>query len=107
MFFDINFGAFVHYNVKLRYILKTILCYEYQSYCNQFTEFRSNLKKYLAKFNKVLIQQGRTETFALVRETSQAPDAELQRAITADELLVSIEEDIRKIFRKSSLGTND
>lgn len=65
-------------------------------------EFRSNLKKYLdlAKFNKVLIQQGRTETFALVRETPLAPDAELQRAMTADELLVGIEEDIREIFRK-------
>lgn len=65
-------------------------------------ELRNNMKKYLdlAKTQKVVIQRGRTETFVLSQEQHLTPDEDLTRAITADELLAGIEEDIKQVFRK-------
>jgi hypothetical protein len=63
-------------------------------------ELRNNMKKYLdlAKDETVVIQRGRTETFVLSRQERLSPDANLASAITAEELLIGIEEDIKKMF---------
>lgn len=66
-------------------------------------ELRNNMKKYLdiAKTQKVVIQRGKTETFILTREEPLAEkDTELSQALTAEELLIGIEADIRNLFRK-------
>jgi hypothetical protein len=65
-------------------------------------ELRNNMKKYLdlAKDETVVIQRGRTETFVLSRQEILTPDANLTSAISAEELLVGIEEDIRKMFSR-------
>jgi len=65
-------------------------------------ELRNNMKKYLdlAKDETVVIQRGRTEIFVLSRQERLSPDANLASAITAEELLIGIEEDIRKMFSK-------
>ena len=65
-------------------------------------ELRNNMKKYLdlAKDETVVIQRGRTETFVLSRQERLTPDANLASAITAEELLIGIEEDIRKMFSR-------
>lgn len=67
-------------------------------------ELRNNMKKYLdiAKNEKVFIQRGRTDTFVLSEEKHLAPDDDLARAVTAEELLTGIEADIREIFRKKA-----
>ncbi len=67
-------------------------------------ELRNNLKKYLdlAKDEAVVIQRGRTETFVLSRQERLLPDANLASAVTAEELLIGIEEDIKKMFRSSN-----
>ena len=67
-------------------------------------ELRNNLKKYLdlAKDEAVVIQRGRTETFVLSRQERLLPDANLASAVTAEELLIRIEEDIKKMFRSSN-----
>ena len=67
-------------------------------------ELRNNMKKYLdrAKDETVVIQRGRTETFVLKRQERLSPDADLASAITAEELLIGIEEDIRKMFSKKA-----
>lgn len=64
-------------------------------------ELRNNMKKYLdlAKTQEVVIQRGRTETFVLSEERHLAPDDDLARAITMDELLVGIKEDMREMFK--------
>lgn len=66
------------------------------------SEFRSNIKKYLdlAEKDKIVIQRGRTETFVLTKETYLKPDEDLKRAISAKELLVGVEADIRKSLQK-------
>jgi hypothetical protein len=68
------------------------------------TELRNNIKKYLdmAKKEEVVIQRGRTETFVLSEEKRLSPDDDLAQAITADELLLGIETDIREIYRKKA-----
>ncbi|MDR0825045.1 MAG: type II toxin-antitoxin system Phd/YefM family antitoxin [Prevotella sp.] len=65
-------------------------------------ELRNNMKKYLdiAKTEKVVIQRGRTETFVLVMEKHLEPDEDLARAITMDELLVRVKEDIKEMFKE-------
>ena len=65
-------------------------------------ELRNNMKKYLdlAKDETVVKQRGRTETFVLSRQVRLTPDANLASAITAEELLIGIEEDIRKMFNR-------
>jgi prevent-host-death family protein len=64
-------------------------------------ELRNNLKKYLdiAKREKVVIQRGRTETFVLTKEEYLEPDEDFARAITMDELLAKVKEDIHEMFK--------
>ncbi len=66
------------------------------------SELRNNMKKYLdlAVNERILIQRGRNETFVLTREEYLEPDEDLKRAISAKELLASVEEDIRAAYRK-------
>ena len=49
---------------------------------------------------KIVIQRGRNETFVLMREDYLAPDEDLKRAVSAQELLVGIEADVRKAFSR-------
>ena len=65
-------------------------------------ELRNNMKKHLdlAKDETVVIQRGRTETFVLSKQERLSPDVNLANAISAEELLIGIEEDIRKMFSK-------
>ena len=64
-------------------------------------ELRNNMKKYLdlAKTQQVVIQRGKTETFVLSEEKHLEPDDDLARAITAEQLLVGIKEDMREMFK--------
>ena len=66
------------------------------------SELRNNMKKYLdlAKDETVVIQRGRTETFVLSRQERLSPDASLASTVTAEELLIGIEEDIKKMFSR-------
>lgn len=66
------------------------------------SEFRNNMKKYLdlAANERILIQRGRNETFVLTREEYLEPDEDLRRAVSAQELLAGVEEDIRAAYRK-------
>lgn len=66
------------------------------------SELRNNMKKYLdlAVDEKIVIQRGRNETYVLTRVEYLEPDNELRRAVSADELLVGIESDIREAFKK-------
>lgn len=68
------------------------------------TELRSNLKKYLdlAATERILIQRGNLETFVLSRQEYLSPDDDLARAVTADELLIGLEEDIHETFQRRS-----
>ncbi len=65
-------------------------------------ELRNNMKKYLdlAKDETVVIQRGRTKTFVLSRQERLSLDANLANAVTAEELLIGIEEDIKKMFSR-------
>lgn len=60
------------------------------------------MKKYLdlAANERILIQRGRNETFVLTREEYLEPDEDLRRAVSAQELLAGVEEDIRAAYRK-------
>ncbi|MDR2466264.1 MAG: hypothetical protein LBD35_02625 [Prevotellaceae bacterium] len=62
-------------------------------------ELRDNVEKRLDLANKetIVIQRGETDTFALSKLTN-IRDADLSRAITADELLTGIKSDIRHLF---------
>lgn len=64
-------------------------------------ELRSNMKKYLdlAKTEEVVIQRGKSETFVLSRQSRLSPDADLARAISMDDLLNGVKEDIREMYR--------
>lgn len=66
------------------------------------SELRNNMKKYLdlAANERILIQRGRNETFVLMREDYLEPDEDLRRAISAKELLVGVEEDIRAAYKE-------
>ena len=66
------------------------------------SELRSNMKKYLdlAANEKIIIQRCGNETFVLAREDDRLePDEDLRRAISAKELLIGVETDIRKAYR--------
>jgi hypothetical protein len=65
------------------------------------TELQDNMNRYLdlAAMEPVVIQRGRMETFVLQTEKHLAPDADLARSITMDELLVGIKEDLRTMFK--------
>lgn len=64
-------------------------------------ELRNNMKKYLdlAKTQEVVIQRGRTETFVLKSQQYLQPDEDLERAISMDELLSGVKEDIQEIYK--------
>lgn len=66
------------------------------------SELRNNMKKYLdlAANERILIQRGRNETFVLMRVDYLEPDEDLRRAISAKELLVGVEEDIRAAYKE-------
>lgn len=66
------------------------------------SELRNNMKKYLdlAANERILIQRGRNETFVLMREDYLEPDEDLRRAISAKELLIGVEEDIRAAYKE-------
>ena len=64
-------------------------------------ELRNNMKKYLdiAKSEEVIIQRGKTETFVLSMQKHLSPDEDLARAISMDDLLSGVKEDIREMYR--------
>lgn len=66
------------------------------------SELRNNMKKYLdlAVNEKIVIQRGKNETFVLTREDYLEPDEDLKRAVSAQDLLLGIEADIREAYRK-------
>jgi hypothetical protein len=59
------------------------------------------MNKYLdmAGAEKIVIQRGRTETFVLMAH-EQLPDSDLDRAITKDELMTGIMEDIDTMYTR-------
>lgn len=61
------------------------------------SELKENMQKYLdlAGDEKIVIQRDGNETFILTREDYLEPDEDLRRAISAQELLIGIEADIR------------
>ncbi len=65
-------------------------------------ELRNNMKKYLdlAASEQIIIQRGKNETFVLQKQEYLEPDEDLKRAISMNELLDGVKEDIRKIYRK-------
>lgn len=89
----INTTFDVHYNVQHKILSMRVI---------SSSELRNNMKKYLdlAIEEKIVIQRGRNETFVLTREEYLEPDEDLKRAISAEELLVGVEADIRKAYRK-------
>ena len=64
-------------------------------------ELRNNLKKYLdiAKTEEVLIQRGRNETFVLVAR-SNAPESDLERALTVDQFIAKVREGLTELFER-------
>ena len=64
-------------------------------------EFRNNMKKYLdlARKERVVIQRGRSETFVLIAQ-SNAPDADLARAISVDEIIDRVREGLTQMFER-------
>lgn len=69
------------------------------------SELRSNMKKYLdmARTEQIVIQRGKNETYILTRQEQISPDNDINRALTAEELLTGIESDIKDYFKKSNL----
>lgn len=65
------------------------------------SELKDNMQKYLdlAGDEKIVIQRDGNETFILTREDYLEPDEDLRRAVSAQELLIGIEADIRKAYR--------
>ena len=61
------------------------------------SELKENMQKYLdlAGDEKIVIQRDGNETFILTREDYLEPDEDLRRAVSAQELLIGIEADIR------------
>lgn len=66
------------------------------------SELKDNMQKYLdlAGDEKIVIQRDGNETFILTREDYLEPDEDLRRAVSAQELLIGIEADIRKAYRE-------
>ena len=64
-------------------------------------EFRNNMKKYLdtAKSDRVIIQRGKNESFVLVAQNN-APDDDLSRAITVDDVLDKVREGLTEMFTR-------
>lgn len=64
-------------------------------------EFRNNLKKYLdlARTERVIIQRGRDESFVLVAQNN-APEDDLSRAITVDDVIERVREGLTQMFER-------
>ena len=64
-------------------------------------ELRNNMKKYLdlARTERVVIQRGRNESFVLVAQNN-APDADLARAISVDEIIDRVREGLTQMFER-------
>ena len=64
-------------------------------------EFRNNMKKYLdaAKNERVIIQRGKNESFVLVAQNN-APDADLSRAITVDDVIDRVRAGLTEMFAR-------
>lgn len=61
------------------------------------------MKKYLdlAKNEEIIIQRGRDEAFVLTKADYLEPDEDLERAITMDELLTGVKEDLKEMFKNN------
>lgn len=64
-------------------------------------ELRNNMKKYLdlARTERVVIQRGRDESFVLIAQNN-APEADLARAITVDDVIERVREGLTKMFER-------
>jgi hypothetical protein len=65
-------------------------------------EFRGNMKKYLdlAGREQVIIQRGRNETYEIVKKQPiKEPNADFHRAVSADQMLEWVLEDIDKMYK--------
>ena len=64
-------------------------------------EFRNNMKKYLdlARKERVVIQRGRNESFVLVAQNN-APDADLARALSVDEIIDRVREGLTQMLER-------
>ena len=64
-------------------------------------ELRNNMKKYLdlARTERVVIQRGRDESFVLVAQNN-APEADLARAITVDDVIERVREGLTEMFER-------
>ena len=64
-------------------------------------ELRNNMKKYLdlARTERVVIQRGRNESFVLVAQNN-APDADLARAISVDEIMDRVREGLTQMLER-------
>ena len=64
-------------------------------------ELRNNMKKYLdlARTERVVIQRGRDESFVLIAQ-NKAPEADLARAITVDDVIDRVREGLTAMFER-------
>lgn len=69
-------------------------------------ELRNNMKKYLdiARKERVIIQRGRDESFVLIAQIN-APDADLARAITVDDVIERVREGLTEMFERKEKNT--
>lgn len=64
-------------------------------------ELRNNMKKYLdlALTERVVIQRGRDESFVLIAQNN-APETDLARAITVDDVIDRVRESLTAMFER-------
>ena len=64
-------------------------------------ELRNNMKKYLdlARTERVVIQRGRDESFLLIAQKN-APEGDLMRAITVDDVIERVREGLTQMFER-------
>ena len=81
--------TFVHYNVRVIMVVISS------------AELRNNMKKYLdlARTQRVVIQRGRDESFVLIAQNN-APEADLARAITVDDVIDRVREGLTQMFER-------
>ena len=64
-------------------------------------ELRNNMKKYLdlARTERVVIQRGKNESFVLIAQ-GNAPEEDLTRAITVDDVIDRVREGLTQMFEQ-------